>query len=165
VHFLAHTAGSAPPQEDARPSQAEGAEDSEYPEGSRNNEDSILENLSPLSVDASSINSEEYDALMKEMKDREKADAESAPPKHVFATVVGLDEDGELEKTPPHAAIPGPSESDAPLRVRAQQREQPPGRALNFQEGITDEVLIAIAGKRGEHVKKKEILTKPITAE
>jgi hypothetical protein len=30
---------------------------------------------------------------------------------------------------------------------------------------MTDEVLIAIAGKDGEHINQKEILTKPITAE
>jgi hypothetical protein len=102
---------------------------------------------------------------MKEMEEREEADAESSPPKQVFATVVGMDEDDNSEKTPPNAAIPGPSEPDAPQRVRAQQRKQPPGRTLDFQEGMTDEALIAIAGKDRENVKQKEILTRPITAE
>jgi hypothetical protein len=61
--------------------QTEGDRGSENPEGTGNNEDSILENLSPLSADAPSMDSEEYNALMKELEDKEKAESESAPPK------------------------------------------------------------------------------------
>jgi hypothetical protein len=75
--------------------QVEDAEDnnaSGQQEGARDKEDSILENPSPLSGDASSMDSEEYNRLMKEMEDKEKAEAESAPPKQVIATVTGLEE-------------------------------------------------------------------------
>jgi hypothetical protein len=51
--------------------QTEGDRGSENPEGTGNNEDSILENLSPLSADAPSMDSEEYNALMKELEDKE----------------------------------------------------------------------------------------------
>ncbi|KAK1633150.1 hypothetical protein QYE76_007465 [Lolium multiflorum] len=74
----------------------------------------------------------------KELEDVEKADGESSPPKQVFATLAGLDEDDEddSEKTPPQAAIP---------------------------EDISAEALMDIADEDGENVKHKEILTNPIT--
>jgi hypothetical protein len=72
------------------------------------------------------------------LEDVEKADGESSPPKQVFATLAGLDEDDEddSEKTPPQAAIP---------------------------EDISAEALMDIADEDGENVKHKEILTNPIT--
>jgi hypothetical protein len=53
------------------------------------------------------MDSEEYNRLMKEMEEKEKAEVESAPPKQVLATVRGFDEDSDSEKTPPNAAVPG----------------------------------------------------------
>ena len=75
VHFLAHTAGTAPPQEEAGPMQVEATGDSDTPdqqevagdnnapdqqEDAGDKEETILDNLSPLSNDASSMNTEEY---------------------------------------------------------------------------------------------------------
>jgi hypothetical protein len=42
-------------------------------EEARDNQDSILKKLSPLSGDASSLDSEEYNRMMKELEDEEKA--------------------------------------------------------------------------------------------
>jgi hypothetical protein len=109
-------------------------------EDAGDNEVSILENLSPLSGDASSMDSEEYNRLMKEMEEKEKAEVESAPPKQVLATVRGLDEDSDSEKTPPNAAVPGSSNQ---------------GSDLGFGEGISLEELTRIGGKncrRGEQI-------------
>jgi hypothetical protein len=83
-------------------------------EDAGDNEDSILENLSPLSGDASSMESEEYNCLMKEMEDKEKIEVESAPPKQVLATVMGLEEDSDSENTPPP---PTPQFRVRPIRV------------------------------------------------
>jgi hypothetical protein len=55
-------------------------------------EESILDNLSPLSDDASSMDTEEYNRVMKELEDEEKAEAESAPPKEVLVTLTGLEQ-------------------------------------------------------------------------
>jgi hypothetical protein len=63
MHFLAHTAGTAPPQDGTGPMEVDDVGDNNVPdqqEGARDKEDSILENLSPLSSDASSMDSEEY---------------------------------------------------------------------------------------------------------
>jgi hypothetical protein len=99
------------------------------------------------------------------LEDVEKADGESSPPKQVFATLAGLDEDDEddSEKTPPQAGIPDPELLDAPPRVRTRMMDQPPSRTLNFHEDTTAETLMQIAGEDGENVKHKEILTNPIT--
>jgi hypothetical protein len=59
---------------------------------------------------------------MKEMEDKEKVEVESAPPREVLATVTGLDEDSDSEKTP--------------HRVRTRDTpELRPGRGLDFGEG------------------------------
>ncbi|KAK1649244.1 hypothetical protein QYE76_067049 [Lolium multiflorum] len=69
--------------------QVEAAEDNSalnQQEDAGDNEVSILENLSPLSGDTSSMDSEEYNRLMKEMEEKEKAEVEYASPKQVLAT-------------------------------------------------------------------------------
>jgi hypothetical protein len=51
VHFLAHKPGSALPEEDDGPVQVEDARDnnnSEHQEGAGDNDDSILDSLSPI---------------------------------------------------------------------------------------------------------------------
>jgi hypothetical protein len=88
--------------EDARDSNK-----SEHQEGAGDNDDSILDSFSPLSEDISPMASEEYERYCKELEDAEKADGESSPPKQVFATLAGIDdEDDNTEKTPPCAKIP-----------------------------------------------------------
>jgi hypothetical protein len=111
------------------------------------------------------MDSEEYSRLMKEMEDKEKAEAESAPPKQVLATVTGLDE-GTDSGTPPNATISGPSDQGAPRRVRTRTTPEPrQGRGLDFGEGMSMEEFTRIAGKDGENITHKEILTNPLTEE
>jgi hypothetical protein len=139
---------------------------SDQQEGSGYNEDSILENLSPLSGDAASMDSNEYNRLMKDMEDKEKAEVESTPPKHVLATVTGMDEDDDSEKTPPNDTIPGPSYPGAPQRVFYRAMPEPhQGWGLDFGERMSKEELARIAGKDGENITYKEILTKPLIEE
>jgi hypothetical protein len=75
-------------------------------------------------------------------------ETESTPPKQVLATVRGLDEDSDSEKTPPNVVVPGSS-----------NQESDPG----YGEGV--EELTRIAGKNGENITYPEVLTTPITAE
>ena len=106
MHFLAHTAETAPPQEEAGPMQVEATGDSDapdqqeaagdsaapdHPEDAGEKEESILGNLSPTSDDVSTMNTEEYNRAMKEFEDEEAAEAESAPPKQVLGTITGLE--------------------------------------------------------------------------
>jgi hypothetical protein len=85
VHFLAHKTGFAHPEEDTGPVQAEDAggnnnnNDSEHQEGARDNDESILGSLSPLSDDASTADS--YEAFCKALGDAGDAGGESSPPK------------------------------------------------------------------------------------
>ncbi|KAM0882958.1 hypothetical protein ACQ4PT_031946 [Festuca glaucescens] len=156
VHFLAHTPGSASPLEGAG---------SEQPEGAEDNDGSLLNDLSPFADDVPPLQSEEYYAWCKEMDAAEEVDGESSPPKQVFATLAGLDEDEEEDsgKTPPQAGIPDPVIPDAPPRVRTRRTDQPPGRNLNFAEEIASEAIMRLAGENGENVVHKEILTNPLT--
>ncbi|KAK1668085.1 hypothetical protein QYE76_056244 [Lolium multiflorum] len=90
VHFLAHTAGDALHQDEADPLQVEGpgnnvdlpeaVGDSDAPgqEEAGNPEESILGNLSPNSDDASSIGTEEYNRLTKELAIGEEDDGASS---------------------------------------------------------------------------------------
>jgi hypothetical protein len=120
------------------PGQQDGAGDNNAPgqQDAGDNEDSILKNLSPLSGDSSSMDSEEYNRMMKELEDEEKAEAESTPPKQVLATVTGLDEGTDSETNPPNAGIPGPSDPGAPHRVRSRATPEPgQGVALTSMKG------------------------------
>src|SRR5215203_4537840 len=130
VHFLAHTAGDALHQDEADPLQVEapgnnvapdlpeavGDSDAPGQEEAGNPEESILGNLSPNSDDASSIGTEEYNRLTKELAigeeddgassmnteefnrkleelgGGEQAEVESAQPMQVLATVAPLDQ-------------------------------------------------------------------------
>jgi hypothetical protein len=67
------------------------------------NDDSILDSLGPFSEDISPMSTEGYERYCKELEDEEKANGESSPPKQVFATLAGIDddEDDDLEKTSP----------------------------------------------------------------
>jgi hypothetical protein len=169
MHYLGYTTGVAPPQEGVESMQVKEPGENNAPvqqEGAGDNEESVLDNLRPLSGDESSIDSEEYNRLTKEMEDKEKAEVKSAPPKEVLATVAGLDEDTDSEKTPPDARISGPSDPRAPHRVRTRAtRELRQGRGLDFGEVMTMAELTRLAGQNGNDTARPEILTKPITAE
>jgi hypothetical protein len=140
---------------------------SEHQEGAEDNDDSILDSLSSLSDDVSPMASEEYERYCKELEDAEKEDGESSPPKQVFMTLAGIDdEDDNTEKTPPRAKIPDSTQPEAPLRVRSRKTPEPSqGRSLKFYEGMVADTFMEIAGKHGEHVQQPEILTTPITPE
>jgi hypothetical protein len=72
-------------------------------------EESILGNLSTTSDDASSMDTEEFNKALKELEGEEEAEAESAPPKQVLATITGLGEDADEEETPTGVALLGAS--------------------------------------------------------
>jgi hypothetical protein len=86
------------------PEQQEVVEDSDAPdqhEDAGDKEESILGNLSPISGDASTMDTEEYNRAMKELEDEEHDEEESAPPKEVFATMTGLEQGTDKEITLP----------------------------------------------------------------
>ena len=120
VHFLAHSSGSALPEETAGSDREEDVADS------------ILDNLSPLAGDVSPMGSQEYDKWCVEMDAAVAADAQemlteaidfgdeanSAPPKEVMATVAKLDQGASISgATPPDAGIPAPTEPPAIPRM------------------------------------------------
>ncbi|KAK1663356.1 hypothetical protein QYE76_051515 [Lolium multiflorum] len=187
VHFLAHTAGDALHQDEADPLQVEGpgnnvapdlpeaVGDSDAPgqEEAGNPEESILGNLSPNSDDASSIGTEEYNRLTKELAigeeddgassmnteefnrkleelgGGEQAEVESAQPMQVLATVAPLDQpDTEDEAS---NSSPGPSNVRPPLGPQ-------PHRDVLSPEEIVEQA-------RMDLVAKSDILNKPITPE
>jgi hypothetical protein len=47
------------------------------------------------------MNTEEFNKALKELEGEEEAEAESAPPKKVLATITGLEKDAEEEETQP----------------------------------------------------------------
>ncbi|KAK1695602.1 hypothetical protein QYE76_012299 [Lolium multiflorum] len=88
VHFLAHTAGAAPLEVGASPVQVEALENSDAPdqreavgESDAPGEESILGNLSPISGDTSSMDTEEFDRKLKEFGGGDQPEVESAQPK------------------------------------------------------------------------------------
>jgi hypothetical protein len=96
------------------PEQQEVVGDSDAPEQQEDAgeaEESILGNLSPTSDDASSMDTEEYNCVTKELEDAEKAEAESTPPKEVFATIIGLEAETDEEANSSDPMAVGTSES------------------------------------------------------
>ncbi|KAK1627792.1 hypothetical protein QYE76_002107 [Lolium multiflorum] len=179
VHFLAHTAGTAPSQEGSRQMQVEAAKNSDtldqheaagdnnaqdQQEEAGEKEESILGNLSPISDDASSMDTEEYNRAMKELEDEEKAEAESAPPKEVLVTLTGMEQGTDAEATPTNAGIPGPSNSETPQRMRYRIVSDPgEGCILENREDLSIEELARHEGRGA--IANSEILTKPVTSE
>jgi hypothetical protein len=99
------------------PDQQEVAGDSEAPdqqEDAGEKEESILGNLCPTSDEVSTMNKEEYNKALQELEDEEAAEAESALPKEVLATIVGLEQDAEDEETLSDVGFLGPSTSETP---------------------------------------------------
>ncbi|KAK1648669.1 hypothetical protein QYE76_066474 [Lolium multiflorum] len=151
---------------------AVGDSDTPGQEEAGNPEESILGNLSPNSDDASSIGTEEYNRLTKELQigeeadgassmnteefnrkleelgGGEQADAESAQPMQVLATVAPLDQQ-ETEDEDSNSD-PGPSNAGSPLT-----RERPRKEVLSPEEMVEQ--------ARMDLVAKSDILNKPIT--
>nr|XP_051229861.1 uncharacterized protein LOC127347739 [Lolium perenne] len=93
---------------------------------------------------------EEYNHLMKELEVEEAAEAESAPPKQVLATLAALDQrESEDEHT---YSDPQPSHAGSPL-----SRERP------YKEVLSPEELVEQAGM--DSIAHSDILNKPITPE
>jgi hypothetical protein len=111
------------------------------------------------------MNREEYERYSKELEDAEREDGESSPPKQVFTTLSGADdEDEDPEKTPPRAKIPDPPQPEAPPRVCSRQTTEPSqGWSLKFYEGMQSYELMERVGEEGEHVQHPKILSIPIT--
>ncbi|KAK1630497.1 hypothetical protein QYE76_004812 [Lolium multiflorum] len=155
VHFLAHTAGTAPQEAGAGPEQVEVPENNAAPdqqeavgESGAPVEESILGNLSPISGDATSMDTEEFDRKVKEYGYGDQPEVESAQPMQVLATVAPLEQqEREDENT---TSDPGPSNAGSPL-----DRERP------FEDVLSPEEIVAQA--RMDLVAKSDVLNKPIT--
>ncbi|XP_071685452.1 uncharacterized protein [Lolium perenne] len=139
------------------PEQQEVVGDSDAPDQQKDagdKEESILGNLSPISGDACTMDTEEYNHAMKESEDEEQAEAESAPPKEVFATIIGLEKGTDEETTPSDPMQAGPSDYETPQRMRFRIVQE-------FEEHLSAEELVEQAGIGA--ITHAEILNKPIT--
>ncbi|KAK1699018.1 hypothetical protein QYE76_015715 [Lolium multiflorum] len=155
VHFLAHTAGTAPQVVEAGPEQEEAPENIADPvqaqpvgESKAPGEESILGNLSPISGDTASMESDDFVRKLEEYGRDDQPEVDSALPKQVLATVAPLEEqEGEDENT---ASDPGPSNVGSPLdRIRP------------LEDVLSPEELVEQA--RMDLVAKSGVLNKPIT--
>ncbi|KAK1612950.1 hypothetical protein QYE76_036623 [Lolium multiflorum] len=157
LHFLAHTTGTAPQEAGAGPEQVEAPENNAAPnqheavgESSAPAEESILGNLSPISGDTPSMDTEEFDRKVKEYGYGDQPEVESAQPKQVLATLAALDQrESEDENT---QSDPQPSHAGSPLSW-----ERPRKEVLSPEELVEQAGMDAIA--------HSDILNKPITPE
>ncbi|KAK1697307.1 hypothetical protein QYE76_014004 [Lolium multiflorum] len=164
------------PGNNVAPDLPEAVGDSDAPgqEEAGNPEESILGNLSPNSDDASSIGTEEYNRLTKELAigeeddgassmnteefnrkleelgGGEQAEVESAQPMQVLATVAPLDQPETEDEA--SNSDPGPSNVRSPL-----DRARPRNDVLSPEEMVEQ--------ARMDLVAKSDILNKPITPE
>ena len=96
------------PENSDAPDQQEAVGESDAP-----GEESILGNLSPISGDTSSMDTEEFDRKLKELGGGDQSEVESAQPKQVLATLAALDQrESEDEHT---QSDPQPSNAGSPL--------------------------------------------------
>ncbi|KAK1680702.1 hypothetical protein QYE76_041550 [Lolium multiflorum] len=161
VHFIAHTAGAAPQEDGAGPVQVEAPENAApdqqeaVGESGAPVEESILGNLSPISGDTQSMDTEEFDRRVKEYGYGAQPEVDSAQPKQVLATVAALGENGsEAADT---QSDPQPSRRGSPM-----SRERP-RRDSSSEELLSTEDMIAQAGMDAAY--RSDILNKPITPE
>ncbi|KAK1670039.1 hypothetical protein QYE76_058198 [Lolium multiflorum] len=119
-------------------------------ESSASGEESILGNLSPISGDTSSMDTEEFDRKLKEFGGGEEPEVASTQPKQVVATLAALDQ-RESEDEITHSD-PQPSHAGSPL-----SRERP------HKEVLSPEELVEQAGM--DAIAHSDILNKPITPE
>ncbi|KAK1696944.1 hypothetical protein QYE76_013641 [Lolium multiflorum] len=133
------------PENNAAPDQLEVVGESSDP-----GEESILGNLSPVSGDTPSMDTEEFDRKVKEFGYGDQPEVESAQPKQVLATLAALD---QQESADEHTTSdPQPSDAGSPL-----------SRARPHKEVLSPEELVAQAGM--DAIAHSEILNKPITPE
>ncbi|KAK1681526.1 hypothetical protein QYE76_042374 [Lolium multiflorum] len=161
VHFIAHTAGAAPQEDGAGPVQVEAPENAApdqqeaVGESGAPVEESILGNLSPISGDTQSMDTEEFDRRVKEYGYGAQPEVDSAQPKQVLATVAALGENGS--ETADTQSDPQPSRRGSPM-----SRERP-RRDSSSEELLSTEDMIAQAGMDAAY--RSDILNKPITPE
>jgi hypothetical protein len=86
-------------------------------EGAGETDESILKDLSPLPDDISPMGSAEYEAWCKDTETACEADDQSSPPKQVFATIAGQDEQKVESDQTPSDGIPKPTVSGALPRI------------------------------------------------
>ncbi|KAK1630203.1 hypothetical protein QYE76_004518 [Lolium multiflorum] len=148
---LAHTAGTAPqevgagpeqveaPEHNADPDQAELVGESETPV-----EESILGNLSPISGDAPSTESDDFVRKIREYGYSDQPEVDSAQPKQVLATIAAQGQTGSGDQA--SQSDPQPSQQGSPMsRVRPQR------------DSSSEEILSA------EEVAARAVLNTPIT--
>jgi hypothetical protein len=155
VHFLAHTAGTAPQEDGAGPEQIEAPENGANPdqaqpvgESEAPVEESILGNLSPTSGDTPSMDTEEFNRKLGEYGFGDQPEVESAQPKQVLATV---SEDANTQSDPQ------PSHQGSPM-----SRERP-RKDSSSEDLLSPEEMVAQAGM--DAIYRSDILNKPITPE
>jgi hypothetical protein len=130
VHFLAHTAGTAPqavgagpeqveaPEHNADPDQAQLVGESEAPV-----EESILGNLSPISGDTPSTESDDFVRKIREYGYGDQPEVDSAQPKQVLATIAALGQTGSGDQV--SQSDPQPSHQGSPMSRVRPQRDSP----------------------------------------
>ncbi|KAK1626702.1 hypothetical protein QYE76_001017 [Lolium multiflorum] len=128
------------PENDADPDQAEPVGESETPV-----EESILGNLSPISGDTPSMDTDEFNRKLGEYGFGDQPEVDSAQPKQVLATVAALGQPGSEEAT--NQSDPQPSRQGSPM-----SRERP-RRDSSSEELLSPEEMVARA-----------VLNKPITS-
>jgi hypothetical protein len=151
VHFLAHTAGIAPQEDGAGPEQEEAPEHNADPdqaelvgESETPVEESILGNLSPISGDTPSMESDDFVRKIREYGYSDQPEVDSAQPKQVLATVAALGQTGSGDQA--SQSDPQPSQQGSPMsRVRPQR------------DSSSEEILSA------EEVAARAVLNTPIT--
>ncbi|KAK1642835.1 hypothetical protein QYE76_060640 [Lolium multiflorum] len=151
VHFLAHTAGTAPQEDGAGPEQEEAPEHNADPdqaelvgESETPVEESILGNLSPISGDTPSMESDDFVRKIREYGYSDQPEVDSAQPKQVLATIAAQGQTGSEEPT--SQSDPQPSQQGSPMsRVRPQR------------DSSSEEILSA------EEVAARAVLNTPIT--
>ncbi|KAK1602964.1 hypothetical protein QYE76_027164 [Lolium multiflorum] len=162
VHFLAHTTGTAPQEVGAGPEQVVAPENNAAPdqqeavgESGDPVEESILGNLSPISGDTQSMDTEEFDRKVREYGYGDQPEVDSAQPKQVLATVAALGEHGSEEAGT--QSDPQPSHQGSPM-----SRERP-RKDSSSEDLLSPEEMVAQAGM--DAVYRSDILNKPITPE
>jgi hypothetical protein len=146
VHFLAHTAGTAPQEDGAGPEQVEAPEhnadldqvelvgESEAPV-----EESILGNLSPISGDTPSMESDDFVRKIREYGYSDQPEVDSAQPKQVLATVAALGQTGSEEAT--NQSDPQPSRQGSPMSRERPRRDSSSEELLSAEEMVARAVL------------------------
>ncbi|KAK1574217.1 hypothetical protein QYE76_016814 [Lolium multiflorum] len=147
VHFIAHTAGAAPQEDGAGPVQVEAPEnaapDQQEAVGESGSpvEESILGNLSPISGDTQSMDTEEFDRKVKEYGYGAQPEVDSAQPKQVLATIAALGEHGsEAADT---QSDPQPSRRGSPMSRERPRRDPTPEDHLSTEDMIAQAAMDA----------------------